>query len=123
MSSKARAKKVGDAIREELADILQREVADPRLSLVTVTGVDVDRELAFATVFVTATGEEDRSEEVLAGLENARGFLRSKLASRIPLRSFPQLRFNWDASHEQGMRIDALLESLKAERESREKEE
>ncbi|MGB2896588.1 MAG: 30S ribosome-binding factor RbfA [Anaerolineales bacterium] len=116
MASKARARKVGDRIREELADILVRDVADPRLTMITVTHVDVDRELAYATVFIVAGGEEERMDEVLAGLERAQGFLRSQLAARIQLRSFPQLRFRWDASHQRGMRIEEILDSLKEER-------
>jgi ribosome-binding factor A len=117
MTSKARAGRMGDRIMEELAAILQRDVDDPRLTMVTVTGVDVDRELAYATIFVTALGEEDRSEEVLAALKRARGFLRSALATRIPLRSFPDLRFRWDASYQRGARIEELLDQLKSEQE------
>ena len=125
MVSHARARRIGERIREELALILQREVADPRLSMVTVTEVDVDRELAFATIFVTATGDEERSKEVLEALVGAGGFLRRELALRIQLRSFPKLRFRWDASQERGARIDELLEMLDlgeggAERESSE---
>jgi len=116
MASKARARKVGDRIREELADILMRDVADPRLSMITITEVDVDRELAYAHVYVTASGDDERMDEVLAGLEGAQGFLRSQLAARIQLRSFPQLRFRWDASQERGMRIEELLDKLREER-------
>jgi len=115
MVSKGRARKVADRIREELADILQREVSDPRLQMVTVTDVEVDRELAFATVYVVAIGEGERMEEVLEGLRSAQGFLRRELSRRIPLRSFPRLRFRWDASLEQGARIDALLDQLRGE--------
>jgi ribosome-binding factor A len=112
MVSRARATRIGDRIREELAILLQREVADPRLSMVTVTAVEVDRELAYATIYVTATGDENRSKEVLKALMGAEGFLRRELAVRIQLRNFPKLRFRWDASHERGARIDELLEML-----------
>lgn len=113
--SKARARRIGDRILEELAVILQREVDDPRLSMVTVTGADVDRELAYATIFVTALGDEDQQEDVMQALERARGFLRSALAARIQLRSFPQLRFRWDASYQRAARIEELLDQLKSE--------
>jgi ribosome-binding factor A len=113
--SKARARRIGDRILEELAVILQKEAEDPRLSMVTVTGVDVDRELSYATVFISALGDQDRQDEVIAGLERARGFLRTELASRIPLRKFPQLRFRWDASYQRGARIEELLDQLKSE--------
>ncbi len=116
MTTKERARKVAERIREELADILRRDVADPRLDMITIMDVDVDRELAFAQVFVFASGEDDRRDEILEGLEGAKGFLRNQLAERIQLRSFPQLRFRWDESHQHGMRIEELLDSLKEER-------
>lgn len=115
MPSETRARKLGKRIGIELAELLQRDVDDPRLAMVTVTEVDVDRELAFATVyFTTVTGDEDR-EEILGAFEGARGFLRSQLASRIQLRSFPQLRFRWDQSPDRGARIEELLQILRDE--------
>ena len=116
MATKARARKVAERIQEELADILMRNVADPRLAMVTITAVDVDRELAYAQIYVVASGDDERIDDVLAGLEGAQGYLRSQLATRIQLRSFPQLRFRWDASHERGARIEELLDSLQEER-------
>ncbi|NOR89010.1 MAG: 30S ribosome-binding factor RbfA [Anaerolineales bacterium] len=116
MATKARARKVAERIQEELADILMRNVADPRLAMITITNVDVDRELAYAQIYVVASGDDERMDEVLAGLEAAQGYLRSQLAARIQLRSFPQLRFRWDASHERGARIEELLDSLQEER-------
>jgi ribosome-binding factor A len=116
MASKSRASRVGDRIREELATILLEQVSDPRLVLITVTGVVVDRELALATIYVSALGDQERSEEVLQGLEAAQGYLRRELAARIPMRSFPQLRFRWDTSQERGTRIDDLLDQLRSER-------
>lgn len=120
MVSKSRARRIGDRVREELSQLLQREVADPRLSMVTVTAVDVDRELAYATIYVTATGSEDRENEVLEAFEGARGYLRRELAARVNLRTFPQLRFRWDASHVRGARIDELLNMLSSERDESE---
>ncbi len=116
MTSEARARRIGERMAEELAEILQRETADPRLAGLTVTGVDVDRELAYATVHVSSSMAADRAAEILAALRQARGFLRSELARRIPLRAFPDLRFRWDASTERGARIEEILESLKKER-------
>jgi ribosome-binding factor A len=112
MPSEARARRVGDRIREELADLLQREVHDPALELVTITGVDVDREFGYATVYV-ASSDPGRRADVLAGFQRARGFLRSALAARIPLRSFPQLRFRYDTSVDEGARIEDLLTQIK----------
>ena len=113
MTGDTRARRLGKRMREELANLLEREVADPRLDTITVTDVEVDRELAYATVFVTALDAGERMEEILRALEGARGFLRRQLAARIPLRSFPQLRFRHDSSPEHGSRIDDLLEQLR----------
>ncbi len=112
MTNEARARRIGDRIREELATLLQREVADPRIGRLTVTGVDVDRELAVATIYVAAADAGGRSEEMLSALQGAGGFLRTALAARIPLRSFPRLRFRWDVSVDHGARIEELLEDL-----------
>ncbi len=114
MPSETRARRVADRINRELAILLQRKVADPRLASLTVTGVDVDRELAYATIYVTALNEE---REVLLALESARGFLRKELASNIPMRAFPQLRFRWDYSPDRGARVDELLDRLQEEQE------
>jgi ribosome-binding factor A len=113
MPSEARARRIGERIREEMADLLHREIADPRVGRLTVTDVEVDRELALATVFVIAADAADRADEILQVLDGARGFLRSELARRIPLRSFPRLRFRWDTSVERGSRIDEVLEELR----------
>ncbi len=115
MPTAARAKKVARRIHEELAVILQREVSDPRLSGVSVTGVEVDRELAYATIFITALEMHEQMDEILSTIRGAAGFLRSQLAARIPLRSFPRLRFEYDASYDRGGRIDELLAKLDEE--------
>lgn len=115
MTTKERARRIGDRIQEELATILQKEVDDPRLTMVTVSGVDVDRELAYATIFVSALeDDQERRDEVLAALKRARGFLRSALAERIQLRSFPDLRFRWDATYQHAERIEELLDQIKS---------
>jgi ribosome-binding factor A len=112
MSGEARARRLADRIREELADLLRREVSDPRLALVSVTDVEVDREFAVATIYVSAVDASDRAEEILAAFDRARGFLRHELAARIPLRTFPRLRFRHDASAERGDQIEKLIASL-----------
>jgi len=111
--SKARARRIGQRIQEDLAHLLQRRVADPRLELVTVTGVEVDRELAFATIYVNAAEAQDRHKEILVALRGASGFLRTQLAGQIELRAFPRLRFRWDETPDRSARIDQLLADLK----------
>jgi ribosome-binding factor A len=110
--SKLRAQRIGDRIREELSEMLIYEIADPRLSGVSVTDVRVDRELTYASIFVSALEGSDRAEEILDALNHARGYLRSELARRIELRSFPHLRFNWDPTFERAERIERLIASL-----------
>ena len=113
MSSEARARRLGERIREELADLLRREVADPRLNMVSITEVEVDREFSVATVYVSALDGSERIDEILTAFQRAGGFLRHELAARIPLRAFPRLRFRHDASAERGARIESLIEGLK----------
>ena len=115
MPSQARARRVADRIAEELATLLQREVADPRLSLLTVTGVDIDRELSYATIYVSSMDAEQPRQDILDALEGAQGFLRSRLAQIIQLRTFPRLRFRWDTSLDQGSRVDELLSKLRSD--------
>ena len=91
------------------------KVNDPRIAKITVTGVKVDRELAFADVFVSAVEGSSRSKEVLAGLEHASGFLKHELSARIDLRVFPRLRFHWDPTPEHADHIEQLLASLRTE--------
>jgi ribosome-binding factor A len=110
--SKIRAQRIGDRIREELSVILISYSSDPRLSGVYVTGVDLDRELEFATVYVSAVEGSVRSKEILEGLQHAQGFLRTELARRIVLRMFPRLRFRWDATYERADKIEKLFAML-----------
>ena len=104
--------RVADRIRSELSELFLRETKDPRLALVTVTDVIIDREFAFAEIYVSAFGEEERKEEVLEALEHAKGYLRSQIGARVRLRRTPDLRFFWDPSLEHGERISQLLDSL-----------
>ena len=110
--SKLRAKRIADRINEVLSEMLIYEVSDPRLVGVSVTDVKIDREMAFANIFVSALEGASRSDEILEGLEHAKGYLRSELADRIELRTFPRLRFHWDPTFEKAERIDRLIASL-----------
>lgn len=116
MVSKMRAQRIADRIREELSEMLIQEVQDPRLSGVSVTDVTVDRELAFASVYVSALEGSQRADEILEAFNYARGYFRSELAKRIKLRVFPRLRFNWDPTFERAERIEQLFRSLDEEK-------
>jgi len=112
MVSKLRAQRIAERIREELTEILLYEITDPRLQGVTVTDVDVDRELAYANIFVSALEGSKRKDEILEGFRHAQGYLRRALAHRIALRVFPRLRFHWDPTPERAERIERLIASL-----------
>ncbi len=118
MPSKIRLQRISDRIREELSEMLVKEVQDPRVLGISVTDVKVDRELAYADVYVSAVEGHERSKEVLAGLESAKGFLRTELASRVDLRVFPRLRFHWDPTPERADHIEQVLASLRKEDEA-----
>ena len=93
--------------------MLIHEISDPRLKQIFVTDVKIDRELAFADVFVSALEGVERSADVLAGLESAAGFLRRTLSARVELRAFPRLRFHWDVTPENADRIERILAELR----------
>jgi ribosome-binding factor A len=113
MPSEIRLQRIADRIGQELSEMLIREISDPRLQQIFVTDVRVDRELAFADVYVSAVEGAERSKEVLAGLKSASGFMRRALAGRIELRAFPRLRFHWDPTPENADHIEKLLAQLK----------
>jgi ribosome-binding factor A len=113
MPSRIRLERIADRIRQNLAQIIIQRVSDPRLNGVNINDVKVDRELAFADVYVSAVEGHERSRELLAGLEHASGFLRSQLAAQIDLRTFPRLRFHWDPTPEHADQIEKLLGEIR----------
>ena len=113
MPSKGRIERIEDRFRQDLSELLIREISDPRLHQIFVTDVKVDRELAFADIYVSAVEGGTRSAEILEGLQSASGFLRRQLAARIDLRAMPRLRFHWDPTPENADQIERLLASLK----------
>ena len=115
MVSKVRAQRIADRIREELSEILLMESSDPRLSGIQVTDVEVDRELDYANIYVSSLEGSERAKEILQALGHARGFLRSELAHRIELRSFPNLRFHWDPTEERAEHMEHLFSELALE--------
>lgn len=115
MPSEVRIQRISDRIREDLSEIMLKDISDPRLHQVFVTDVRVDRELAFADIYVSAVEGASRSKEILQGLESASGFLRRELSARIELRTFPRLRFHWDPTPENADHIERLLAQIRNE--------
>lgn len=112
MVSKNRAQRIAERIHEEISEMLIFDIHDPRLSEVSITDVTVDRELAYADIYFSSIQGSESAEEILSGFKHASGFLRSELARRIDLRTFPQLRFHWDPTPEHAEKIEELLDSL-----------
>jgi ribosome-binding factor A len=108
-----RQKKVGELLRSEISDIIQREIRDPRLGFVTVTEVDVTPDMRIARVFVSVMGEHDVQEAAIAALNKARGFVRLEIGKRITMRITPEIEFRLDHSIEHGARIFELLQQIK----------
>lgn len=113
MPSSVRLQRIADRIRQELSEMLIREINDPRLHQIFITDAKVDRELAFADIYVSAVEGSARSEEILHGLDSASGFIRRELSARIELRAFPRLRFHWDPTPEHADHIERLLAEIK----------
>ncbi len=107
----ARTQRVADYLQRELAELIQHEVRDPRVGMVSITGVDVSRDLGHARVHVTVLGADsgDEAQESITALNKAAGFLRSQLSRDSSMRSVPQLRFYFDSSVGRGRDMEALL--------------
>ncbi len=112
-----RADRVGELILAEMSDILLRVVKDPRLHTVTITAVKVTDDLRNARIYFVEMGKDDLSDEILTGLEKAKGFVRRELGHRLQLRFVPEIHFVHDASFGYGSRIDQLLASLSKQEE------
>ena len=129
----ARTQRVADQIRREIAVLIQMELNDPRIGMVSVTAVEVSRDLSYAKIYVTvlnsladsgavnsstlsAPGQLDKLEieENLKALNKASGYLRSLLAKRLTLRSVPKLRFHYDGSVERGRHLSELIDNALA---------
>lgn len=108
----SRSDRVAEQIRRELADLLQFEVKDPRVGMVTITEVEVSGDMAHAKIFYSAPVQDKPSAqaELQKGLEKSAGFLRSQLGKRMMLRTVPQLHFIYDISIDQGMKISRLID-------------
>ncbi|AZU49355.1 TPA: 30S ribosome-binding factor RbfA [Aeromonas hydrophila] len=108
----SRTRRVGQQIQREIALILQREVKDPRIGMVTVSDVEVSRDLNYAKVYVTflqLENDPERIKEGLKALTEAAGYIRSLLGSAMRLRVVPELRFFYDQTLVEGMRLSNLV--------------
>ncbi|MCL1849372.1 MAG: 30S ribosome-binding factor RbfA [Clostridiales bacterium] len=105
-----RKDRVAEEIKKELSDIIRNEMKDPRIKgLVSVTHVEVSKDLSTATVFLSSLGDEDEHENLVQACKQAGGYLRAELANRLNLRFIPELSFRADHSIQTGARIHALI--------------
>jgi len=106
-----RTRRVGEQLQRELAALIRDEVRDPRVGLVSVSAVEVSRDLSHAKVYVSTLGEQEQITELLKALEGAAGYLRHLLGQTLKMRHVPQLHFKQDHSLQEGARLSALIDS------------
>jgi len=112
-----RADRVGDQMKQEIADILMRKIKDPRIGFVTVTDVEVTDDLKNAKVFVSIYGDD--KEKTFKGLNSASAFIRSELGRRMRLKFVPEILFRFDSTVEKGAHIMEILREIEVEREKK----
>jgi len=108
--------RLGGQIQEEVSEIIARKLKDPRVGFVTITGAKVSADLSYASIYVSVMGSQAEIDKTLAGLEGAKSFIRSELASRLHIKHIPELRFHLDDSIAKGARIDSILKHLKEDK-------
>jgi ribosome-binding factor A len=111
VSSSYRMRRVNEAIREIIGVALARELKDPRIGFVTLTGVDTAPDLSHAKVYYSVYGKQAEKNATLEGLVAARAYLQKRIGDELHLKRTPSLEFTYDTTVDQGMRIDALLRS------------
>ena len=109
----SRTRRISQQLQQELALVLQRDMKDPRIGMVTVNDVDVSRDLSFAKVYVTLFEEDPQAiEDKMAALMKAAPYVRTLVAGRMKLRVMPELKFVYDSSLVDGMRMSNLVSQV-----------
>jgi ribosome-binding factor A len=116
MANSQRLRRVADQIQKELSELVRTELKDPRVGMITLTGVEVSPDLGHAKVFFTMLGAAEDLVRTEEGLARAGGFLRSELARRLRLRVTPEVRFVHDPSVERGARLSKLIDDAVADK-------
>ncbi|MDP7077077.1 MAG: 30S ribosome-binding factor RbfA [Desulfobacterales bacterium] len=113
-----RAERVSGLIRRALSELLQKNIKDPRLEMVTITAVKMSRDLRIAKVYFSTYGGKTNKDKVIKGFQNAFGYIKRCLGNQLGLRYMPDLKFFYDESFDYGSHIDKVLKSIKIENES-----
>lgn len=114
----SRIERINQVVKEEISNILSRELKDPRLKFVTITSVNVARDLRYAKVYFSVLGNAAQVEAVQQGLDSARGFVRRLIGQRVRMRYTPEIEFVFDRSLEYSIQIEQALERIKDDDES-----
>lgn len=112
-NDKKRAIRVGELLKEEISQIILREMKDPRIAFVSVTDVKVSGDLRHAKVFVSVFGTDKEKEETMEGLDKATGYIRKLVGERVKIHHTPEIIFRYDDSIEQGVHISKIINNLK----------
>ncbi len=113
-----RAERVSGLIQRALSELLQKNIKDPRLEMVTITSVKMSRDLRIAKVYFSTSGGKISKDKAIKGFQNAFGYIKRSLGSQLGLRYIPDLNFFYDESFDYGSHIDKVLKSIKIENES-----
>ena len=113
---KVRPNRIGEEIKKELVQLIRNGIKDPRVdSLISITDVEVTRDLSYATVYISRYGSDKQRQDALDGMKAAAGFMRSELSKRLKLRTVPELIFKLDDSLQYGAKIETILNQIKQE--------
>ena len=113
--SNMRAERVGEQMKQEIMDIVNNKVKDPRVGFLTITDVELTNDLSHAKVYLTVLGSNKEIDNTFKALEKAKGFIKSELGSRMRLRIIPDLTFEYDESIEYGNKIERMIQDLHKE--------
>lgn len=120
---KVRPNRIGEEIKKELVQLIRNGIKDPRVdSLISITDVEVTRDLSYATVYISRYGSDKQRQDALDGMKAAAGFMRSELSRRLKLRTVPELIFKLDDSLQYGAKIETILNQIKQEEKEEQQE-
>lgn len=106
-----RTRRVSEQLQRELATLIQKEIMDPRVGMITVSAVEVSKDLGHAKVFITTLSDDQDHQQSIDALQHAAGFLQHELGKRLQLRTIPRLKFVYDESIERGSNLSALIDA------------
>src|SRR5699024_3947635 len=107
-----RAERVGEQMKQEVMDIVNNKVKDPRIGFLTITDVQLTNDLSIVSIYLTGLGNDKKIEDTLKGLEKAKGIIKSEIGSRMRLRIVPEIKFEYDESIHYGNKIERMIQDL-----------